>query len=128
MAKTEPVSDVNYADAIVEHFNALSFDEQKSILKTLQDTMASVIEAKKAELRASLAELEALAPGPSGSAPKHAGEREGRERTTLPPKYRSLKEPSVTWTGRGNEPRWLTAEMAETGKPKDAFKIDASSE
>jgi DNA-binding protein H-NS len=39
------------------------------------------------------------------------------------PKYRSLEDPSLTWAGRGKQPRWLIAEMIKGGKPLDDFLI-----
>lgn len=34
---------------------------------------------------------------------------------TVPPKYRHLKNPDLTWTGRGKQPRWV-AEYLAAGK------------
>lgn len=39
------------------------------------------------------------------------------------PKYRSLKNPALHWSGRGRKPRWLVAEMAGSKKLTD-FLID----
>src|SRR5207344_3430640 len=37
------------------------------------------------------------------------------------PKFRNPREPSETWTGRGKQPRWLTAEL-RSGKRMDDFR------
>ncbi|MFC0242354.1 H-NS family nucleoid-associated regulatory protein [Rhodopseudomonas telluris] len=42
---------------------------------------------------------------------------------TVYPKYRSLRNPSLTWAGRGKQPRWLLAEMKD-GKTLSDFLID----
>jgi DNA-binding protein H-NS len=42
---------------------------------------------------------------------------------TVFPKYRSLKNPSLTWAGRGKQPRWLLSEMKD-GKALSDFLID----
>jgi DNA-binding protein H-NS len=39
------------------------------------------------------------------------------------PKYRSQKDPTLTWTGRGVRPRWLREEMEDGNVGKDAFLI-----
>jgi DNA-binding protein H-NS len=38
------------------------------------------------------------------------------------PLYRNPAEPSETWSGRGNRPRWLAAQIA-AGKDQDDFRI-----
>ena len=38
------------------------------------------------------------------------------------PNYRNPAEPSETWSGRGNKPRWLTAQIAG-GKTLEQFLI-----
>jgi DNA-binding protein H-NS len=48
-----------------------------------------------------------------------------RERRAYPrvfPKYRNPNEPSETWSGRGKQPRWLTAAL-KTGHTIDEFVI-----
>ena len=53
----------------------------------------------------------------------------GRPRTSklagrkLRPKYRNPANKSETWSGRGLQPKWLTAAMKETGKKLDHFAI-----
>jgi DNA-binding protein H-NS len=37
-------------------------------------------------------------------------------------KFRNPEQPSETWTGRRNKPRWLTAQL-ELGKQIDDFRI-----
>jgi DNA-binding protein H-NS len=41
------------------------------------------------------------------------------------PKYRNLAAPSETWSGRGRQPRWLTAQL-NLGKRLKDFKILAT--
>ena len=38
------------------------------------------------------------------------------------PKYRNPAEPAETWSGRGKQPRWLTAQL-RSGKKLDDFRI-----
>lgn len=39
------------------------------------------------------------------------------------PKYRSHRDPTLTWAGRGVPPRWLREEMKDGKLSKDAFLI-----
>jgi DNA-binding protein H-NS len=39
------------------------------------------------------------------------------------PKYRSKKDPKLTWAGRGAIPRWMVEEMKAKKLKKDAFLI-----
>jgi DNA-binding protein H-NS len=41
---------------------------------------------------------------------------------TVLPKYQNLDDPSETWSGRGRQPRWLTAQLG-SGKHIDDFRI-----
>ncbi len=38
------------------------------------------------------------------------------------PKYRNPAEPTQTWSGRGKQPRWLSAQL-RSGKKLDDFRI-----
>jgi len=44
---------------------------------------------------------------------------------TVAPKYRDPADPSQTWAGRGQAPRWLIA-YENQGRKRDAFLIGAS--
>src|SRR5262245_58620379 len=51
------------------------------------------------------------------------GSRSAGQRASPEPKYRDPKT-GDTWSGRGREPRWMTAALAEgRGKSKDDFLI-----
>jgi DNA-binding protein H-NS len=41
------------------------------------------------------------------------------------PKYRNLSPPFETWTGRGNQPRWLSAQL-HLGKRLEDFRIGST--
>jgi DNA-binding protein H-NS len=47
----------------------------------------------------------------------------GKTRASPAPKYRSTRNPELTWSGRGGAARWLLAEMEESKKPIDHFLI-----
>ena len=45
-----------------------------------------------------------------------AGRTSGGRRTgKVPPKYRNPDDPSVTWSGRGRQPKWFAAYAKEHG-------------
>lgn len=41
---------------------------------------------------------------------------------SVKPNYRNPSKPSETWSGRGNKPRWLSAQIAN-GKTLEQFRI-----
>jgi|SRR5690606_2664458 len=52
------------------------------------------------------------APG-GGRASAAAGSGRARKLGKVPPKYRNPENPKETWTGRGKQPRWLAAYVAQ---------------
>ncbi|MEZ5476604.1 MAG: H-NS histone family protein [Thiolinea sp.] len=44
-------------------------------------------------------------------------------RKPVPPKYRSPDDPSLTWTGRGRQPKWVEA-YVNGGGDLDAIRVD----
>ena len=71
-------------------------------------------------------ELFGKAGGPtSAAAPKKArkgGAAKGRSTGKVAPKYRNPANAKETWTGRGKQPRWLAAEVAN-GRKVEEFLI-----
>ena len=53
------------------------------------------------------------------SAPRKARKTTGK----VAPKYRNPENPNETWTGRGRQPRWLTA-FTDAGRNRDEFLIN----
>jgi len=94
---------------IVASFKALTLDE---MIRTYPEITAALNAAKDARRVALEAEIKALGFRPG----------EGRKPPAAAVKYRSLRDPAKTWAGRGAEPTWLKAEMAESGKPLEAFR------
>lgn len=94
---------------IVASFKALSLDE---MIRAYPEITAALNAAK--DQRRSQLEVEIRSLGfKSGEAQK-------------PPaaaaKYRSLRDPTKIWAGRGAQPTSLKADMAETGKALEAFR------
>ena len=51
--------------------------------------------------------------------------RKGRKGKKVAPQFRSKKDPSLVWSGRGALPRWMKAEMKGTNLKKESFRIKA---
>src|SRR5947208_207316 len=113
------------------HLKQLSVDE----LLTLRDRVAQLLEGRVEQERRDLeARLNRLQRFKSGSAKsqrgiaaaagskraKHAnGKLAGKK---VPPKFRNPENSSETWTGRGLQPRWLSAAI-KGGKTIEDFRI-----
>src|SRR5690348_9513953 len=65
--------------------------------------------------------------GPRRRTATKAGRSSSLKGRKVEPKYRSKKEPTLTWAGRGVMPRWLRDEMKEGRLHKEAFLIDGGS-
>ncbi len=55
-------------------------------------------------------------------APARKSSGKGRSTGKVPPKYRNPADPSQTWAGRGQQPKWLAAETGK-GRALDEFLI-----
>lgn len=89
-------------------------------IDALRGILAKKIEEQRSAIERQLSEL-------GGYAPKKAGSLriDGRKAKRGPaaPKYRSKKNKSVTWSGRGITPIWMREEMKGTKFTKDDFLI-----
>jgi DNA-binding protein H-NS len=91
----------------------------------LRDTITSTLSEQGAELRKQLSQMI----GTDGTGPARRGRKPGRNSGSslkgrkVPAKYRSKKNPKLTWAGRGGTPRWMRDEMKARKLKKDAFLI-----
>lgn len=91
----------------------------------LRDSITSTLSAQAAELQKQLSRLS----GTSDSGVTRRGRKPGRRRGSalkgrkVPAKYRSRKDPKLTWAGRGATPRWMRDEMKAGKLKKEAFLI-----
>src|ERR1700716_3057442 len=109
---------------------AMSVDEMWKLHEQIGQLLSVRLTSEKRELEKRLAHLRGgpvmnPAPTEASSAP-----RERRKYPRVYPKYRNPDEPSETWSGRGKQPRWLTAAL-KTGHKIEEFiiskaEIDAS--
>ena len=64
----------------------------------------------------------AAAARPAKAAARTPGKAKGKSTGKVAPKYRNPADPSQTWAGRGQPPRWLAAEL-KSGKKVEDFLI-----
>lgn len=79
---------------IVASFKALSLDEMIEAYPQITALLSAAKDARRLQLEA---EIKALGFKPG----------EGKRPPSAAVKYRSLRDPSKTWAGRGAEPTWL---------------------
>jgi DNA-binding protein H-NS len=84
----------------------------------LRDEVTSALARKADVLKGQLARLGSDAAG-NGRVGRR-GRLKGRK---IAPKYRSRKNPKLTWAGRGAMPVWMRDEMKGTKLKKDSFLI-----
>ena len=104
-------------------FDAMTVDELWQLHEKLSHVLSVRLTSEKRELEKRLAqlrrekELRSSEVGEAVSVP-----RERRKYPRVFPKYQNPKEPSETWSGRGKQPRWLTAAL-KTGHTIEEFVI-----
>lgn len=112
-----PIEEVLLSEHLIafhEHFRALSFDEQRELLKVCQGIMQEGVDERRKALLAELAELDGLSQSPA-LIKKQAGE--GR-----PARITHRGPSGETWTSRGHLPAWLKALETE-GRHRDEFRV-----
>jgi len=91
----------------------------------LRDTITSTLSEQAAELREQLSRMT----GTRTASPARRGRKPGQKRGStlkgrrVAAKYRSKKNPKLTWAGRGATPRWMREEMKARKLKKEAFLI-----
>ena len=103
---------------------AMSIDEMWQLHEEISQLLSVRLTSEKRELEKRLAQLrrEKELPRPENSKSSKDGPRERRKYPRVFPKYRNPDEPSETWSGRGKQPRWLSAAL-KTGHKIEEFLI-----
>ena len=93
-------------------------------LLQLQTKIAAAIEKRKADEKSAVKrKMMELAAASGFELDELVGAKRGvRKGSTVAPKYRHPKDPTLTWTGRGRQPKWLAAELAK-GRKLESFLI-----
>jgi DNA-binding protein H-NS len=109
-------------------FNAatMSVDELWAAHEEIRQALVAKIQSEQAKLKGHLARLRSdtvKRPKRQAAAATAPAVRQRRPYPKVLPKYRSLLNPSDTWSGRGKRPRWMIAEMKD-GKSVADFLIE----
>ena len=85
----------------------------------MRDEITKILSSRATQLRKELALLTGL----GKERERSPGQvRKGRK---VAPQFRSKKDSSLVWSGRGNTPRWMKEEMKGTKLRKESFRIKA---
>jgi DNA-binding protein H-NS len=98
--------------------NKLASMSVEALLK-LRDDIGVILNRKAEELNSQLSKLGGSAVG-NGRRGQRVSAMKGRR---VAPKYRSRKDPKLTWAGRGATPVWMRNEMKAGKLKKEAFLI-----
>ena len=102
---------------------AMSIDEMWQLHEEISQLLSVRLTSEKRELEKRLAQLRRKKEIPRPENSKSS--KEPRERRKYPrvfPKYRNPDEASETWSGRGKQPRWLSAAL-KAGHKIEEFLI-----
>jgi DNA-binding protein H-NS len=93
----------------------------------LRDSITATLSEQAAELQKQLSRLtgshSAAAPAKRGRKPGRPARGSALKGRKVPAKFRSRKDPKLTWAGRGATPRWMRDEMKAGKLKKEAFLI-----
>jgi DNA-binding protein H-NS len=92
-------------------FDAMSVDEMWQLHEEISRILSVRLTSEKRQLEKRLAQLRHEDNPQPKSTDKQLGVRQVRKYPKVFPKYRNPDEPAETWSGRGKQPRWLTAAL-----------------
>jgi DNA-binding protein H-NS len=110
------------------NLDAMSIDEMWQLHEKITEVLSVRLTSEKRELEKRLAKLRHEKDKPLLERPApvdgdhNQKSRPQRKYAKVVPKYRNPNEPSETWSGRGKQPRWLTAALL-TGHKIEEFVI-----
>ena len=87
----------------------MTVDDLLTLRERISETLSSRVEAERRDLELRLARLRRVDLGEPRRLAQ--GGRVIGARAQVAPKYRNPDKPSETWSGRGRQPRWLTAAL-----------------
>lgn len=105
--------------------DGMSVEDMWSLHRALCQTLALRLTQEKRELERRLAQLnrEQLVTSPEAIGEASGGAAQSRRKyPPVYPKFRNLEAPYEAWSGRGKQPRWLTAAL-EAGRSLEDFAI-----
>ena len=101
----------------------MKVDELKKLdtdgLLELRDRIDELLSHRRRQLEVQLQRITGKPPG--NTAADSQGSTQPKFR--IVPRYRSKRDPNVTWSGRGMLPKWMREEMKGTKLSKEDFRI-----
>jgi DNA-binding protein H-NS len=106
------------------NLDAMSIDDMWQLHEEVSQQLSVRLTSEKRELERRLAQLRREKEIPQADSGDKSADatRQRRKYPRVFPKYRNPSEPSETWSGRGKQPRWLTAAL-KTGHTIEEFVI-----
>lgn len=99
-------------------WESMSTDELYLLRQDIAAVLSAKLVAKKDALEKRLQQLPVLPAGQETTQSKPC-----RIGPAVTPKFRNSERPAETWSGRGKQPGWLSAQL-RAGKRLDDFRID----
>ena len=109
---------------IAKSFAKMEVNQLRGLIDDLEGLLSQKIQAQRSILEGHLAELQGYVSQKAAGVmrvPKANGSAGSRVKPE--PKYRSKKDKSLKWTGRGLMPRWMREEMKGIKLTKENFLI-----
>lgn len=97
------------------HLKGLSVDELRGLKAEIE---AEIVEREKSVRATAIAQINQLAAEvglTTGDLIALLGKKKAKAKQVVAAKYRSLKDPSLTWAGRGRRPGWVEEHLREGG-------------
>lgn len=102
------------------NLKAMSFDDLLELRDRVAKALSSRVTSERRDLEARLARLDSAKLAQSRGTQRRRGA--GKRRSKVAIKFRNPANPSEKWTGRGRQPRWMTAAI-KAGKKRNSFLI-----
>jgi DNA-binding protein H-NS len=134
LSRRRPIIDIDQRELSIvarapheeaEGWQSMSVDDLWRLHEGIVAVITEKIQAEKHRLETRLKQLGATSKSANVRA-KTKPSKEQKSRRPYPevkPKFRDSHDPSVTWSGRGKLPRWLTQHL-KSGKKIEDFKIE----
>lgn len=111
------------AASLVRNFGRLTLDAQALVLSELSQLYQGARSQRITALKSEIRELRATTKKKAAVRKKAAAKAGKKAARKVAAKYRSTKDKTMTWSGRGLMPRWMKAEMKELKVKADHFLI-----
>lgn len=111
------------AASLVRNFGRLTLDAQALILSELSQLYQGARNQRISALRSEISELRATTKKRAAGKKKAVTKVAKKSAKKVAAKYRSAKDKTMTWSGRGSMPRWMKSEMKELKVKADHFLI-----